>query len=113
MVQWGQRGKVSDRGRRPGLDGVKEEELSSSTGGGLYVRSLVIPPDEVKIRVGDGLVGASSLLLLTDLSPSSSISSFPPVKGVTFSLIGWSGRVVLGAEVLLIWVIDRDLGGAG
>ena len=112
MVQWGQRGKVSDRGRRPGLDGVKEEELSSSTGGGLYVRSLVIPPDEVKMRVGDGLVGISSLLLLTNLSPSSSISSLP-VKGVTFSLIGCSGRVVLGAEVLLIWVIDRDLGGAG
>ena len=84
-----------------------------STGGGLYVRSLVIPPDEVKMRVGEGLVGISSLLLLTDLSPSSSISSLP-VKGVTFSLIGWSSsRVVLGAEVLLIWVIDRDLGGAG
>ena len=34
IVQWGQRGKASERGRRPGLEGVNEEELSS-TGGGL------------------------------------------------------------------------------
>ena len=67
----------------------------------------MIPPDEVKMRVGDGLVGTSSLLLLTNLSSS---STSVLVKGVTFSLIGCSGRV--GAEAL-IWVIDRDLGGAG
>ena len=68
----------------------------------------MIPPDEVKMRVGDGLVGTSSLLLLTNLSSS---STSVPVKGVTFSLIGWSGGRV-GTDVL-ICVIDRDLGGAG
>ena len=61
------------------------------------------------MRVGEGLVGTSSLLLLTNLSSSSTSSVL--VKGVTFSLIGCSGRLVL-TEVL-IWVIDRDLGGAG
>ena len=69
----------------------------------------MIPPDEVKMRVGDGLVGISSLLLLTNLSSSS--TSSVPVKGVTFSLISWSEDRV-GTDVL-IWVIDRDLGGAG
>ena len=92
IVQWGQRGKASERGRRPGLEGVNEEELSS-TGGGLKVRSLVIPPDEVKMRVADGLVGISSLLLLTSLSSSTSSVL------VTFSLIGCSGRTA--AELLI------------
>ena len=63
----------------------------------------MIPPEEVKMRVGDGLVGTSSLRLLTNLSSSNSMAA-------SLSLIGCSG----GAEPeMVILVTERDLGGAG
>ena len=56
----------------------------------------MIPPEEVKMRVGDGLVGTSSLRLLTNLSSSTSMAA--------------SGGAV---PEMVILVTERDLGGAG